>query len=112
MLNNYLAQDLKREETIIKITIIVAIIEIIEIAETIEIKIVNALEIIAQDTMIEAKIDTITKEIRISSVDHRTMIKSVNKIEGKKEKIEIQEIRKKKNTDNYEIYIIIRFLLL
>ena len=85
------------------------IIGIIGIVEIIEIKIVNALEITVQDMMIEVKIDITINGIRGSSVDLRMKIEGANKIEGKKEKINREEIIIKKNIDYYEIYIIIRY---
>lgn len=102
--------SLNSEETIIKAIIIRAIIEIIEIIEIIVMRIVNALEIIVQDKMIEVKNDTIN-ETKGSKEDLPTMIGGVNKIEGKREKIKMQEI-KKKNTDDYEIIIAILYSIL
>lgn len=87
----------------------------IEIIETIEItgmKIVNVLEIIVQGMTIGVEIDITIKEVKTSNADHQMMIEGANNIEEKKEIIESQEIRMRKNTDYYEIYIIILYLVL
>lgn len=75
-------------------------------------KIVNVLEITVQDMMIGVEIDITIKEVKTSNADHQMTIEGANNIEEKKEIIESQEIRMRKNTDYYEIYIIILYLVL